>query len=221
MIKKLDIHQIIQLVRDYIAAFKHYSSNLFLRLCLSYNNIGKNFLITKEQAIKLLLPLIVVCLGFYSCVSSHRIINKNIDEIFMISDQIRGYYAGKPDYWGLSTSEIIQNRVIADKFLVNDKIMISGNKEIFIGQGKDAEIVMPRSTSFDIVLPKLTKAQCMAYAETELSSENEVKLIRIQITNNNGTSTFEWGGESGLPIKKYASKDVCADNGNTLIWSVK
>lgn len=221
MQKIMDIKKIAQRIKVHSEMIVSFICKLSERLHPLYKKIQTKFFATKEQTVKFSLPLLIIFLGFYSCIFSQKIINKNLDEIFTISDQIRQYYADRPDYWGLSTSEVVQKKIIADTFLNNDKIIISGNKEIFIGQGKEAEIVMPRSSSFDIILPKLTKAQCMAYAEKKLSSDNEVKLVSIQIINQTNETSFEWGREPSLPIKKYASKDLCSDNDNILIWTVK
>lgn len=221
MLKKIDMQKFTQLVNTSNAFLRENFNVFLLRFRPFCKKIYEYFFTNKEQVIKVLLPLIIICVGFYACTSSQKMINKNIKEIFSISDQIRNYYANKPDYWGLSTTEIVQKKIIADKFLINGKIIISGHKEILLGQGKDADIVMPRSSSFDIILPKLTKAQCMAYAEKKLSAEDEVKLIGIQIINDKNSVMFEWGGTYNLPIKKYASKDICSDSNNTLIWSVK
>lgn len=178
------------------------------------------FLSNKETIFKVALPILIVLTGFYACTASQKTVNKNVNEIFLISDQIRSYYANKPDYWGLSTKSAIGQNLVEKAYISNGKILLSGGKEIFIGKGINADIVMPRSLSFDIVLPSLTKAQCIAMAEAKLEPENEVKLLAIQIINVAGEYTFEWGGKYKLPIPKYASKDLCIDGKNTLIWSL-
>lgn len=174
----------------------------------------------KENAIKVLLPVAIIFVGFYACTSSQKANDKNVNEIFLISDQIRDCYAGKPDYWGLSAEAVIKQDLISKQFMKNGKITLTSGKEIFIGNGKNADVVMPRSTSFDIILPKLTKAQCIAMAEADLTPEKQVKLAAIQIININGEYRFEWGGTHKLPIQQYASKDLCIDGENMIIWSL-
>ena len=81
---------------------------------------------------------------------------------------------------------------------------------------------MPTSSSFDIILPHLNKAQCIAYSESKISEDNMVKLLRISVVNALGSYTFEWGGlKYQLPVNKYASKDICAPSDNTLIWTIQ
>ncbi|MCM1324559.1 MAG: hypothetical protein NC218_10585 [Acetobacter sp.] len=176
----------------------------------------------KEIIIKISVPLFIVILGFYSCTSTQRNISRNVSDIFQISDDIRAHYAGKPDYWGLSTNTILQEKFIASKFLQKNKILLSGGEEILIGSGVNADIIMPRMMTFDIVLSHLNKAQCIAYVENNISIENQVKLQRITIFNDKGTYAFTWGGaDYSLPIKKYASKDLCSTSGNTVVWTIQ
>ncbi len=213
-----------QKIKEKAAAFwdfgKRQATVLPAKIKPALINAKAKLFVNKETTIKAVLPILVVAVGFYACTASQKTINKNVNEIFLISDQIREHYANKPDYWGLSTETVLQNKFISPVFIQNGKIMLSGGKEIFIGNGQNADIVMPRSTSFDIILPKLTKAQCIAMAEAELASENEVKLTAVQIINAGGEYLFEWGGVRRLPISKYASKDLCIDGDNTLIWSL-
>ncbi|MBP5697980.1 MAG: hypothetical protein J6W96_00440 [Alphaproteobacteria bacterium] len=171
--------------------------------------------------VKVLIPLLIIVMGYYACSSSQRGIHQNMIDIFNISDEIRSYYANKPDYWGLDTHFVAANKIIPNKFIRQNRIILSSGAEIFIGNGERAEQVMPLSKSFDIILRQQTKAQCISYAETVLSKEQLLKINSIQIINMIGQYTFEWGGKYQLPIKKYATKDICIDGANTLIWSIK
>lgn len=181
----------------------------------------KETLNNKEAIIKLSIPLLIIGLGLYACTASQRIVLKNISDIFEISDEIRDKYTGKPDYWGLSTQTAINDNFIPKKFIRKDKIVLSSGDEILIGEGLNADVIMPRSMSFDIVLKGLNKAQCIAHGEAPISHEDQVKLLSISVVNNLGAYSFEWGGTYKLPINKYALKDICADADNILIWSIK
>jgi len=175
----------------------------------------------KSAILKTLVPLVIVVFGYASCTMAQRQILRNIQDIFVISDEIRTFYANKPDYWGLSSDFAIKNNIIPAKFIKDNKIVLSNGLEILIGNGDKAETIMPMSQSFDIVLPQLNKAQCISYAEAPLVQENLLKLLSIRIINTSGEYLFEWGGAKTLPIKKYATKKLCADNKNTIIWSIK
>ena len=175
----------------------------------------------KNTLLKVVLPLLIIGAGYYACSQSQSAISKNMEAIFSISDNIRAYYSDKPDYWGVSTQSLIDNKVIPSKFIHQNKIMLSGKTEILIGNGEKADVVMPLSQYFDIVMPKLNKAQCMSYAEAPLMPEDSLKVYSIRIINTLGNYLFEWGGERPLPIVKYDTKDLCLDGENTLIWSIR
>lgn len=183
----------------------------------------KEYLINhKVEVLKAFIPLAIIGIGAFSCSHAQRIVKTNIKEIFAISDEIRSYYADKPDYWGLSSETVLKNNMLSAKFISKDKIVLSGGREVFIGNGAKADAVSPGSKSFEIVMPKLSKAQCISFVESKISDTDSVKLLWLGISNGRGDFIFEWGDDRHpLPMQKYASKDFCADNNNTLIWSVK
>lgn len=215
--------KLLKYVEDFILRIKQLSVSIyrdFYPYVLSlFKKLSKKD--NKEFIIKAFFPLFLIGIGFYACNSSHNLIKKNIANIFEISDEIRANYSNKPDYWGLSTQALIKEGYISSKFIKNDKIILNSGDEIFIGSGIDASPVMPMQTTFDIVLPKLNKAQCIAYVEAPLTEDKQVKLLSISIFNKKGAYTFEWGNSLySLPVKKYASKDICDNSDNTIIWSI-
>ena len=221
MAKKFDINQIFYI--------KTIISKLIRSFCYSVVRICRNLIqnVTtfirhhKQNCIKLAVPLLIILVAYHACSAAQRAIKQNIQEIFVISDEIRTHYANKPDYWGLGFEEIIKQKLIPGKFLKNNKIVLSSGIPIAIGSGANADTVMPFSQTFDVVLKNLNKAQCISYAEAPLSDENLIKLYSISILNSSGSFVFEWGGDRKLPISRYATKDLCTDAENTLIWSIK
>lgn len=181
----------------------------------------KEVIITQKECIlKIAIPLLIILLGFYACNSSQKTISRNISDIFSISDDLRNNYINKPDYWGLSTEKAVNDALVSDKFIRNGKIILSGGEEVLVGNGFNADVIMPRTQTFDIVLKNLNKAQCISYVEAPISLENQVKILMISVLNDSGTYTFEWGKEPyKLPVSKYAAKDVCTTNGNIVAWS--
>lgn len=171
--------------------------------------------------IKSIIPVFIVVSALYSCSSSQKLINKNLAEIFQISDEIRLFYSTKPDYWGLSAETILQNNMLSPQFIKNHEVVISGAKKPIIGNGVQGDIVMPQSPAFDISLSALTKAQCISFVEANISANNLVKLIKISILNNSGTYVFEWGGANALPVKKYTAKSYCTDKDNAVMWTLR
>lgn len=202
-------------IEEYIYKIKDTSKELYNHCCSVYKKADK------EDIIKVIIPVLIVSVGVFACSLSRNEAHKNVKELFNIADSIRSHYVGKADYWGLSTISLIKNNVLPQKYIFNDKIILSNSKELLIGNGINADIVMPQSQTFDIVMKGLNKSQCIAYAEAKLSENNLVSISKISIANNLGFYSFEWGGRNALPIKSYASKDFCNTNDNTLIWTIK
>ena len=195
-----------------------YAQNVALR----FLSTVKNFFYRHKKVItKALIPVIIVGGGFYACTSQQRAILADVSQIFSLSDEIRTYYTDKPDYWGVDTALLIKNKVIPRHYIHKGKIILDSGRQILIGNGVNAEPAMPLAQTFDIVMPNLNKAQCISYAEAPLGEESLLKLFSLQIVNSSGNYLFEWGSNFSLPIKKYATKDLCSDRDNTLIWSVK
>lgn len=197
--------------------FLKYKEDIICRIPMVKAYVASN----RETIIKAIVPMAIVVAGFYACSTSQEKIERNMKDIFELSKEIRSYYADKPDYWGLSTKYLITGNVLSQRYIHGNKIILDGGLNVLVGSGEKAETVMPRVSTFDIVASGLNKAQCISYAESILSKEELVVVEQITIVNSSGTYLFSWGGENSLPVKKYASKDFCADTGNTLIWSIK
>ena len=175
----------------------------------------------KNSVIKVLVPLLIFFFGYYSCSHNQRVIHKDIQDFFTISDDIRSFYSDKPDYWGLDTDFVIKNKIISSDFIGHNRLLSGNGTAFLIGKGVDAETVMPTDHNFDIILKNLTKAQCISYAESNLTEEQLLKLEKINIINEKGSFTFEWGGERKLPIVNYVTKDICQEKSNTIIWTLR
>ena len=192
--------------------------NFKLSISLIKNYLGylsNNF----ELLLKFIIPLLIVLLGYFGCTYNQRKIASNLISIFDIAKEVRLSYSNKPDYWGLSTEYVIKNKLISHKFINNGKILLEKNKEIFIGSGVDANIILPQQKSFDVVLKDLTKAECISYLEAYITPENQVNLSKISVFNSK-EYIFNWGDSVySLPIKKYIGKDICADVHNSIVWS--
>lgn len=175
----------------------------------------------KTLAIKIVIPFIIIILGFFSCSYSQWVIYRNIQSIFSISDAIRDHFIDKPGYWGLNTEYVLKEKIVPDTLVQDKSIILQNDKKILIGSGINADTVMPMAQNFDIIMPELNRAQCMAYAESVLTEAQKLAIISISIVNSKGSYVFEWGGTHRLPIDKYETKQICQDKDNTIIWSLK
>ena len=195
---------------DYIPKLRVYTKNSI------------DFLFTnKIFIVKAAIPFLVIVLLLYSCSVSRRMVSRNITEIFAIAESARTYYNNKPDYWGLSTEVLVDNNVIPTKYIQDKNIVLNDGIRILFGEGYLATPVSPRSLTFDVVVPNLNKAKCMAYSEALLSEQQLLVLDKLTIYNDAGHAVYTWGGENTLPVVKYSSKNFCINGSNTLIWSLK
>lgn len=217
-------------MREYFDIFKKkleiYSNSFFL--LLKEKEFEKHFMALKTYIcinhvtiIKILLPCAIIFWAFGSCSFSKNLIQKNINQLFSIADNVRSFYSNKPDYWGLSTKYLIDNKILSEDLIHNDFILLNGDITVKIGSGVDASVIPPKSATFDIVLSNLNKSQCMAYTEVDFSDQQLLLLDKISIVNDKGEFIFTWGAENSLPVKKYSSKEFCDNRNNTVIWSLK
>ena len=88
-----------------------------------------------------------------------------------------------------------------------------------IGQGKDGEVSMPNNNSFDIALQNLSKSACINLSELFITKSQQLGLQKITIINSDIITEFDWGGDNPLPIKHYATRELCQPTDNTLVWT--
>lgn len=215
---KLIYHKLLNYINPYWSKIcKVYVPRLRL-----YIDDNKDFLKTnKIFIVKATIPCLVIALLFYSCSSSRRAVTDNVTSIFKIAEAARTYYNNRPDYWGLSTDILVANEVIPNQYLRDKNIVLEDDIHILLGEGYQAAPVSPRMLTFDIVMPNLSKAKCMAYAEAVLSEQQLLVLDKLTIFNDAGNAVYTWGGENTLPVEKYTSKNFCINGANTLVWSLK
>ncbi len=209
-------------LRNLLTSYKVVVVNMYSSDLRDYFLRGKEYLLkNKNLVIKVSIPFLLITILFYSCSSSRRALSFNLDAIFRIAEYTRVYYADKPDYWKLSTDTLLHDKVIPIQYVKDGNIVLKDDIYILLGEGFEAAPVSPRSVTFDIVMPNLNKAQCLSYAEAQLTKSQLLVLDKITIHNSNGTFVYTWGAENPLPVEKYSSKNFCSNRNNTLIWSLK
>ncbi len=201
--------------------FQRYANSLMIFIKSFLDRVKVAFSNHLQTLMKVIIPILIICCGYFACSNSQKSVTENVRKIFSLSDDIRAFYINKHDYWGLNTSVIIDNNVVSPKYVRNKKIIFNGGVEVLVGKGPSGETVMPLTQEFDIILNRLNRAQCMTYAETTLLPEELLKLDSIRILNSSGTYVFEWNGTRKLPIQKYETKNLCQNENNTVIWTIK
>lgn len=162
--------------------------------------------------------LIVLCFAFF-CVQKNIGTGKAAAELEQLATNIRRYYQNRPDYWGLSTKTVIDKKISPQNLLKNNQMIGFFGNPVFVGQGVDANIVMPGARSFDIIYKELNEKQCIELASFKFTPNFWLGITGITIINNDGDSLFfTWDDQTNvLPIKKGAAQDIC-DEKNVIIW---
>lgn len=199
---------------------KDYSS-----LLLRFNSIKEKSAYylaeNRELLIKSLIPVVIIGIGFHACSNSQNRFSRNLENIFAISDEIRLHYSNKADYWGLNSEYVVSNSILPNKFVSNEKIILSDGKELLVGFGKDGNKVLPRASEFDLILKNLNSLECSSYLDTDVDESNLIKLTGIKVINSKGIFEFVWGDNTySLPIEKGAGNSICGDD-NIIIWTVR
>ncbi|MBQ9236031.1 MAG: hypothetical protein IJ184_06175 [Alphaproteobacteria bacterium] len=139
-------------------------------------------------------------------------------QIEKLADNVRNYYKVRPDYWGLSTTEVVKHQLYPKDMAVNGgKLLGYFANPVEIGMDGYGAAVMPTLRSFIIAYNDLSKAQCVALASDRFHANFWLGVKEISIINNNDEQTFGWQtGRHSLPIDKKAASTYCRNGSN--LW---
>ena len=139
-------------------------------------------------------------------------------EIEQLANNIRRYYQNRPDYWGLSTQMVLDKNIYPNKMLENNQLVGHFGNPVLVGNGLNADVLMPGSRHFDIIYKDLNKKQCVGLASFKFSRDFWLGISEISVISDGQSQAFTWDDEkNGLPIQKNRAKAVCKGN-NTIIW---
>jgi hypothetical protein len=141
-------------------------------------------------------------------------------QIQQLSQNIRRNYQTRPDFWGLSTQSVIQQRMYPSDMLVDNHNLIGyfGNR-VTVGADVDGNPIMPTSKQFVITYKGLTKAQCIGLISNKFNREFWLGVGRVSLINNQRVYDFNWSGsEYVLPITKSKAKELCSNNNNNIVF---
>ncbi len=132
--------------------------------------------------------------------------------------RIRNHYKARPDYWGLTTDEVISNHLYPESMSINGgKLLGYFTNPVEVGMDEQGSIVMPTVKDFIIAYNDLTKAQCIALASDRYHSSFWLGLKEITIVSGNNHKTFEWNnGKMSLPISRHNALQNCQNGSNIL-----
>ena len=138
-------------------------------------------------------------------------------ELLALSGNIRNFYRIKPDYWGLDKASAIDNKIVPESMVKEDRIVNILNSDVEIGQGIDGTLTMPGTRSFDITYKNLDFASCVGLASFAFSQEESLGLLSLTIISGDKSHELSWGKEQGLPLALGVAKKFCNEV-NNIVW---
>ena len=100
-------------------------------------------------------------------------IYKNVEtQIIELSQNIIKSYRLRPDYWGLSTNEVINKKLYPQSMkLQGNKLIGSFDKVVEIGSDDMGNMVMPTEKHFVITYKNLNKSQCVGVLSQKFNND--------------------------------------------------
>ena len=137
-------------------------------------------------------------------------------QIEHLADVIRGHYKIRPDYWGLSTEEVIKHKLYPQDMIVSGgKLLGYFNNPVEVGMNPEGLAVMPTMNYFTITFRDLTKDQCTALASDRFRRSFWLGIKSVSISDNTEIHSFGWDDkESVLPLEKSKVSKLCHNGSN-------
>ena len=137
-------------------------------------------------------------------------------QIYCLSQNIRRSYQVRPDFWGLSTRSVIQQKIYPSDMLVdNDNLIGYFGNNVEVGADINGSPVMPTSKRFIIAYKNLIKPQCVRLISSKFNQEFWFGIGKVSLINNQRVYDFSWSGsENVLPVSKSKAKELCLDSNN-------
>lgn len=137
-----------------------------------------------------------------------------MDNLAQLTENIRRNYKNRPDYWGLSTENVIQKQIAPAGMLRNGRLTSPVAEEISVGGDENGSMVMPGMRSFYIAFKNLSKKDCVDTAVYPLSEKIKLGLLSVTIKNGDEETVFPMGrrkrpagkqrkSRKNLPEKKH------------------
>lgn len=141
-------------------------------------------------------------------------------QVEKLAQNIRNRYRNRPDFWGLSTQDVINKKIYPLDMKAENGILTGYfTNPVEIGANKDGNPVMPTIRNFVIAYNDLSKDQCIGLAANRFEPNFWLGVTGITVENDKKKQTFEWSSkEFGLPANKGVLKQVCSAKNNSVIF---
>lgn len=151
-------------------------------------------------------------------IKENKIYKKAEEQIIELSQNILKSYKIRPDFWGLSTNEVINKKLYTHNMKAeNNKLIGYFNNIVEIGADDNGNIVMPTEKHFVIAYKDLTEKQCFGLLSQKFNKTFWLTINKITVKNEINSQDFIWGDTSfALPISRESLKKSCVSKKNTI-----
>ena len=164
--------------------------------------------------------IIVLSVMFILADIKQNKIYKNAEsQIIELSQNIIKSYRLRPDYWGLSTDEVINKKLYSSGMKINNNKLIGiFDKLVEVGSDETGNVVMPTQKHFVIAYKNFNKIQCVKVLSQKFNKNFWLSVNKITIKNNEISQDFVWGSNDfALPISPKNLRNLCVSEKNTII----
>lgn len=144
-------------------------------------------------------------------------------QIARLAQNIRNRYQTRPDYWGLSTAEVIRQKMNPLSMAVEDgRLKGYFGNEVQVGADAKGTAVMPTGRTFVIAYNGLNRRQCVALAANKADPAFWLGVEGMRIANDKAEQLFDWSTkELVLPTSAEQAKKYCQRDNNRVIFLFK
>jgi len=141
-------------------------------------------------------------------------------ELSALAQNIRRHYKIRPDFWGLSTREVIGKRLYPSTMTARtDSLHGYFGAPTTVGADENGTVIMPTGRQFAIAYHNLTKQQCVGLGSYKFSQDFWLGLKKVSLNNQKETYSFEWGNKDfRLPLERSQLREMCRPQTNTLVF---
>lgn len=152
-------------------------------------------------------------------IKENKIYKNAGEQIIELSQNIIESYKIRPDFWGLSTNEVIKKKLYTHNMKTeNNKLIGYFNNIVEIGSDDNGNIVMPTEKHFVITYKNLTKNQCFGLLSQKFNKTFWLTINKITVKNDIISQDFTWGNtDFALPITKKNLEKTCVSDKNVII----
>lgn len=141
-------------------------------------------------------------------------------QLEQLAQNIRNHYKTRPDFWGLSTNEVIAKKLYPLSMTAEDGQLKGyfGNP-VEIGSDAQGTPVMPTVRRFTIAYNHLSKNQCAGLAANKFDQTFWLGVSGMAIDNGSKEQTFDWSSKDfRLPADKEIVKSLCNNVNNVVFY---